>query len=138
MFRGLAFTTLQKPMATTTQLPSNAITTMSKDDFVTALLNNQGALVIKFGAEWCGPCKKIDPLVYGWMSQFPATIQGAIIDIDDNFELYALLKSKKLVNGVPAILCYRKGNQTIVPDNVVVGADETQVNAFFRQCMTYA
>jgi hypothetical protein len=39
-------------------------------------------------------------------------ITSAIIDIDDNFEIYAFLKSKKMVNGVPVILCYKKGNQS--------------------------
>ena len=141
----MAFTTIQKTPATMTTLPvssvpipSSVITELSKEQFGQALLNNPGALVIKFGAEWCGPCKRIEPLVHAWMEQFPPTIQGAIIDIDDNFEVYALLKSKKQINGVPAIMCYKKGNLTVIPDHIVVGADEDQVNGFFNQCMKYA
>lgn len=141
MFRGMAFTTIEKtivkPMSAPIPLSPNIITEMSKDNFVNALANNKGALVIKFGAEWCGPCKKIEPLVSEWMNQLPPTIQGAVIDVDDNFELYALLKSKKQINGVPAILCYKKGNLTIVPDHIVVGADEVQVKFFFQQCLQY-
>jgi len=74
------------------------------------------------------------------MNRLPETIQGAVIDIDDeaSFDLYAFLKSKKQVNGVPVILCYKKGNMTYVPDNVIVGADEDQVNRFFTACMAYA
>jgi hypothetical protein len=142
MFRGMAFTTVQKslvyPMSAT--LNENIITEMSKQDFGQALMENRGALIIKFGAEWCGPCKRIDPLVYSWMNRLPETIQGAVIDIDDeaSFDLYAFLKSKKQVNGVPVILCYKKGNMTYVPDNVIVGADEDQVNRFFTACMAYA
>lgn len=138
----MAFTTVQKslvyPMSTT--LNENIITEMSKQDFGQALMENRGALIIKFGAEWCGPCKKIDPLVYSWMNRLPETIQGAVIDIDDetSFDLYAFLKSKKQVNGVPVILCYKKGNMTYVPDNVIVGADEDQINRFFTACMAYA
>ena len=137
----MAFTTIQKtPVMSvpTVPIPASVITELSKDQFGQALLNNQGAFVVKFGAEWCGPCKKIEPLVHSWMAQFPPTIQGAIIDIDDNFEIYALLKSKKQVNGVPAILCYKKGNLTAIPDHIVVGADENQVNAFFQTVLTYA
>ena len=131
----MAFTTIQKTPVMSVPyvpIPDSVITELSKEDFGRALLENPGALVIKFGAEWCGPCKKIEPLVHSWMSQFPPTIQGAIIDIDDNFEIYALLKSKKQVNGVPVILCYKKGNLTVIPDHVVVGADENQVNTFFQ------
>jgi thioredoxin 1 len=136
----MAFTTLQKPrqmVDQTIELPDNIITEMSKNDFNNALHSNPGILIIKFGAEWCGPCKKIEPLVNRWFSQFPNTVQSAIIDIDDNFELYAFLKSKKQVNGIPVILCYKKGNTTWIPDDVIVGADEIGINRFFEKCMTY-
>lgn len=136
MFRKMAFTTLQKPIQME-QIPysENTITQMSKTDFHNALIENRGGLIIKFGAEWCGPCKKIEPLVQYWFSKFPPTIQGAIIDIDENFEIYAFLKSKKQVNGVPVILFYKKGNHTWIPDDVVVGADEVAMNMFFEKCL---
>jgi len=61
MFRGMAFTTVQKslvyPMSAT--LNENIITEMSKQDFGQALMENRGALIIKFGAEWCGPVKEL-------------------------------------------------------------------------------
>jgi thioredoxin 1 len=136
----MAFTTIQKtPVMSLTHvpIPDSVITELSKEQFGHALMNNPGALVIKFGAEWCGPCKRIEPLVHSWMAKFPETIQGAIIDIDDNFEIYAVLKSKKQINGVPAIMCYKKGNLTVIPDDIVVGADENQVNAFFQRVLTY-
>jgi hypothetical protein len=65
-------------------------------------------------------------------------IQCAIIDIDESFEIYAFLKSKKMVNGVPVILCYKKGNLTWIPDKAIVGADERQVNIFFQECSQLA
>ena len=139
MFKQMAFTNLQRkiiePMEPLT-IPENVITEMSKESFSQLLQTNKGILIIKFGAEWCGPCKKIDPLVYEWMNKLSnqPNVQCAIIDIDDNFEIYAFLKSKKMVNGVPVILCYKKGNVTWVPDKAIVGADEKQVNLFFQQC----
>jgi thioredoxin 1 len=136
------YTTIEKTPVVSTPvelepLPETILTQMSKEDFANCLKNNKGAFVIKFGAEWCGPCKKIEPLVHAWMSALPPTIQGAIIDIDDNFELYAFLKSKKQVNGVPVLMCYAKGNLTPIPNEVVVGADENQLKLFFAKCLTY-
>ena len=137
MFRNMPFTTIQKPLTMEqVDYPENTITEMSKTDFQNALLANPGGLVIKFGAEWCGPCKKIDPVIRHWFSQFPPTIQTAVIDIDESFEIYAFLKSKKQVNGVPVILFYKKGNQTWVPDDVIVGADEVAVIRFFERCLS--
>ena len=143
MFKQMTFTNLQRkviePMEPLT-IPENVITEMSKESFSQLLINNKGLLIIKFGAEWCGPCKKIDPLVYGWMNKLSTqpNIQCAIIDIDESFEIYAFLKSKKMVNGVPVILCYKKGNLTWIPDKAIVGADERQVNIFFQECSQLA
>ena len=111
------------------------IDTLSKDDFVNQLQNNQGVFIIKFGAEWCGPCKRIEGLVTDLMNQLPSTVKCAIIDVDDNFEIYAMFKSKKMINGIPAIFAYRKGNITPIPDDVVVGADENQIRTFFQKYM---
>jgi thioredoxin 1 len=139
MFKQMTFTNLQRKVIEQMEpltIPENVITEMSKDSFSQLLQTNNGLLIIKFGAEWCGPCKKIDPLVYEWMNKLSTqpNVQCAIIDIDDNFEIYAFLKSKKMVNGVPVILCYKKGNISWIPDKAVVGADERQVNIFFQDC----
>lgn len=138
MFRGMAFTNIYKePIGhrMPLEIPQNVLTELTREQFAQLQANNPGTIIIKFGAEWCGPCKRIDPLVYDWMGKLPPTVQGAIIDIDESFDLYALLKSKRMVNGVPVILAYRKGTVGYVPDDMVVGADENQVNAFFTRVL---
>ena len=105
--------------------------------FLTLLQHNTGLIVIKLGAEWCGPCKKIDPYVYEWMGQMPPNIKCAILDIDDNFEVYAFLKSKKMVNGIPVLLCYKKGNTTFIPDDMITGADPTELHKFFKNSTNF-
>jgi len=141
MLRGMSFTNIEKKPITTNEvkqipIPSNVITEMTKESFAQALADNKGALIIKFGAEWCGPCKRIEPLVNDWMSKLPETVQGAIIDIDDYFEIYAFLKSKRIVNGVPVMVCYKKGNLSYIPDEVIVGSDVNQINLFFNKCLS--
>ena len=117
------------------EIPENVLSELSKEDFAKQLQENQGLFIIKFGAEWCGPCKKVDPLIYEYFTQIQSSnVQCAIIDIDESFEIYAFLKSKKMVNGVPVILAYRKGNVSYVPDEIVVGADENQIHLFFERC----
>jgi thioredoxin 1 len=113
------------------------LTELTKQSFTENLQNNKGVFIIKFGAEWCGPCKKIEPLVQTKMNELSENATCAIIDIDDNFEIYAALKSKRVVNGIPVILCYKKGNFTHVPDDVVVGADNIQIDTFFHRCKGY-
>lgn len=135
MFKKMAFTTVPTEYMESSVLSSNIITQMDKTGFQKALNENPGGLIIKFGAEWCGPCKKIDPLVYQYMNQLPDNIQGVVLDIDVSFELYTFLKTKKQVNGVPVILFFKKGTVSWIPDRVVVGADEQKVRAFFKGCL---
>ncbi len=95
--------------------------------------HNPGYLVMKLGAEWCGPCKRVESLVINCTSQLPNTVQCAILDVDESFELYAFLKKNRVVNGIPVILAYKQGNTHFVPDKVVIGADESQILAFFNE-----
>jgi thioredoxin 1 len=45
-------------------------------------------LIIKFGAEWCGPCKKIAPTYKKFISKSANNIICADIDVDDSIDLY--------------------------------------------------
>jgi hypothetical protein len=63
----------------------------------------------------------------------PANVKCITIDIDESFDLYAAFKSKRQIAGIPAIVCFNKGNVSYIPDLSVVGADLEQVNLFFRQ-----
>ena len=103
-------------------------------DLQSALQNNPGVFIVKLGAEWCGPCKRIEGLVKSCMDQAPANVQCAIIDVDEAFEIYGFLKTKRVVNGIPAILAYYQGNLNYIPDEVVIGSDQTQIIALFQRC----
>lgn len=119
-------------------MPEVITTVSSIADFQTILSNNPGLVVLKLGAEWCGPCKKIEKDVEFAYSRFPVSVQPVLLDIDESFDLFAYLKKKKRVNGVPALLAWKKGNVSDIPDDVVLGADVPQVRAFFDRCFVYA
>ena len=110
----------------------------NRSHFGTILEGNPGLVIIKFGAEWCGPCKQIENDVKHYFGVMPDNVQCISVDIDESFDIYAFLKSKKMVNGIPAILCYKQGNLNYVPDQFVMGAKKDQVKAFFDYCFDFA
>ena len=118
------------------QTPEKQVITLfeSRDHFLNLLKVNPGIVVIKLGATWCGPCKKIAHVVEAFFATSPPEVICADIDVDESFDLYAMLKSKKMVNGVPTILCYKKGNISYVPDDSVLGIAPTDLANFFRRC----
>lgn len=109
----------------------------SRNDFFKLLSNNPGLIIVKLGAEWCGPCKRIAPVLEGFFASSPDSVVCCDIDVDESFDFYAFLKNKKMVNGIPVILCYKKGNQSFIPDDSITGADPGELDAFFRRCGTH-
>jgi len=106
----------------------------SRQNFFDLLKVNPGLVLIKLGATWCGPCKKIAHVVDAFFASSPPEVICADIDVDQSFDLYSMFKHKKMVNGIPAILCYRKGNNTMIPDDSVVGIHPGDLDAFFKRC----
>lgn len=102
------------------------------------LAKNTGIVILKLGATWCGPCKQISKLVHDLMHQITKVYGNKVvccdIDIDDNFELYAFLKNKKMVNGIPAILCWNTGNISFIPNDTALGSNVLEINLLFNRC----
>ena len=94
-------------------------------------------IIIKFGAEWCGPCKKIAPTYKNFISKSSSNIICADIDVDENLDLYMALKKYKMVQGIPVFLAFYGDvarDKWYIPDDSVVGADEKNVTDFFKRC----
>ena len=107
---------------------------LNREAFFNLLQHNPGLIIIKLSANWCQPCSRIKPAVHGFFATSPPEVICADIDVDKSFDFYSFLKSKKMVNGIPVILCYKKGNATYIPDDIVTGADLGQLHLFFTRC----
>ena len=83
-----------------------------RDEFLSFLKQNTGIMVFKFGADWCKPCQTIKDDVEQYFANTPDNVLCFDLDIDDSFDLYAFLKSKKMVTVIPSILAYVKGNES--------------------------
>ena len=105
-------------------------------DFAKLLQDNPGLLILKFQAEWCVPCAKIKEYVDDRFEHISNTfehVQCVVVDVDESFEVYAYLKSKKMLNGIPALLMYRQGNTQYTYDDSVSGTKTTELDAFFER-----
>lgn len=87
--------------------------------------------VLKLTATWCGPCKLIAEYTRQASLRLPANVDLIECDVDESFDLYASLKQKKMVNGIPVFLFYKNGNATLISDLSVTGADIKALDAFF-------
>lgn len=99
-------------------------------------------VIIKFEAEWCKPCQQIKNLCNDLASRLNDNVGYVVVDIDENIELYAYLKTKKQVKGVPTLLSFyagkRENGEWFLPNDSVVGGDNNAVINFFNRCANYS
>ena len=78
------------------------------------LLEDHGVVLVDFYADWCGPCKMLEPTVEAVAAETDATV--AKVDVD---ELQGLAQSYQ-VQGVPTLFLFVDGE----PADRMVGVQE--------------
>jgi thioredoxin-like negative regulator of GroEL len=106
----------------------------NRNSFFLLLQNNPGLIILKLGAKWCPGCVNIEKPVEAFFATSPPEVICGDIDVDKSFDFYSFLKSKKMVNGIPVLMCFKKGNATYIPDDIITGADPQQLHQFFMRC----
>ncbi len=78
---------------------------VSDDSFDTDVLKAEGAVLVDFWAEWCGPCKMISPALEEIAKEMDGRVQIAKLNIDDN----PVTPQKYGVRGIPTLMLFRDG-----------------------------
>lgn len=81
-----------------------------------SVLDTELPLVIDFSATWCGPCKKIAPIIDELAEEYKDRVLVCKADVDDNDEL----TEKYGIRNVPTLLFIKNGE--VVDKNVGAAA----------------
>jgi thioredoxin 1 len=69
------------------------------------LLTYEGLVIIDFTAPWCGPCRKIAPLMEQLAEDYEGHVKVGKLDIDQN-----KINAKKFgIKSIPAVLMFKGG-----------------------------
>jgi thioredoxin len=82
-----------------------AIVAVTDSTFESAVLKAERPVLLKFEAEWCGPCKAMKPAIDELASEYGDRITVATLDIDQNNQT----PYKLGVRGVPTVMLFRNG-----------------------------
>jgi thioredoxin 1 len=74
-------------------------------NFQESALSNKGVTVVDFGAEWCGPCRIIAPIIEELATEYGDTALIGKMDVDDNPEI----STKYGIRNIPTLLFIRDG-----------------------------
>jgi thioredoxin 1 len=78
---------------------------VSDDSFESDVLKGDGAILVDFWAEWCGPCKMIAPALEEIAKEMDGRVTVAKMNIDEN----PLTPQKYGVRGIPTLMVFRDG-----------------------------
>ena len=83
-------------------MSTKAVTDTSFQDDV---LNAEGATLVDFWAEWCGPCRQISPALEEIAKEMDGKLTVAKVNIDEN----PITPSQYGVRGIPTMLLFKDG-----------------------------
>ncbi len=74
--------------------------------FEQQVLKSDKPVLLKFEAEWCGPCKAMKPTIAELADEYGDKVTIATIDIDQNNQTAYKLG----IRGVPTVMLFSQGN----------------------------
>jgi thioredoxin 1 len=75
------------------------------ENFEKDVVQSKGAVLLDFGAEWCHPCKQLDPIVEELSKEWEGKVRVLAIDIDENVKTTMQLG----VMSVPTLILFLDG-----------------------------
>eukprot|EP01026_Neomeris_dumetosa_P038124 TRINITY_DN3101_c0_g3_i1.p1 TRINITY_DN3101_c0_g3~~TRINITY_DN3101_c0_g3_i1.p1 ORF type:complete len:164 (-),score=6.82 TRINITY_DN3101_c0_g3_i1:187-651(-) len=89
---------------------------VTPDTFENEVLKSDKPVLVDFWADWCGPCKLINPLIFQLEEKYGSMVKVVKMDVDKNKDFVKEYK----VYGLPTVLVFKDGK--VIEDSHREGA----------------
>ena len=96
---------------------------LTDENFNKEVCDSDKVTLVDFWAAWCGPCRKIAPLIEELSEEYADKVNFVKIKADENIQT----AQKYSISGVPSILIFKNGEPVerivnVVPKSVLVSS----------------
>ena len=78
---------------------------LTDKNFSEEVLKSQKVVLVDFWAEWCFPCKMMEPVLEEIKNEFGDKIKIGKVNVDEN----PLIASSFMINAIPALILFKDG-----------------------------
>ena len=93
---------------------------LNDENFRREVLEASEPVLVEFGAEWCGPCRMLEPIVEELAAEYAGRVKVGMIDLDNNPNTAIEFG----VRSLPSILFFRDG---AVVDRIVGAVSKGEI-----------
>ncbi len=107
-------------------MASDKVLNLTDSDFEKIISETKTPILVDFWAEWCGPCRRVGPIVEELAGEFEGKLTVAKVNIDE----HQMAANQLGVQSIPTLMLFRDGKLA----ERIVGAvpKETLVEAINR------
>lgn len=94
---------------------------ITDENFEQEVCKEEKLTLVDFWATWCGPCRKLSPLIDNLAKEYEGKVKFVKIKADENLQT----AQKYSISGVPCLLVFKNGEPVermvnIVPKSIIV------------------
>jgi thioredoxin 1 len=93
-------------------MASEHIQTFTDGNFEADVLKASSPVLVDFWAEWCGPCRAMEPSINGLAGDYVGKVRVGKLNVDDN----PSTTMRYMVRGIPTVMLFKDGQ---IVDQVV-------------------
>ena len=103
-------------------MASEHVLTFTDGNFESDVLKASTPVLVDFWAEWCGPCRAMEPSINTLASDYVGKVSIGKLNVDDN----PSITMRYMVRGIPTVMLF-KGGQIV--DQVVGLVDKNALKS---------
>lgn len=107
-------------------MASAHVLTLNSANFDKEVTNNPGLCLVDFWAEWCGPCRRIAPVIDQIAEQNIGRVKVGKVDVESNQDLAA----KFGIQSIPTLLFFKAGR---IVDSILGAVPQSEIQAKINQ-----